>query len=63
MLRITPAAGVAGATITLSGTVPPRVRHRVELQRKDSSGWKTLIEHQDERQGAIRLHHRAPPRS
>ena len=41
-LRITPAGGVAGATIALSGTIPPRVKQRVQLQRKDSSGWKTL---------------------
>ena len=41
-LRITPAAGVPGEKITLSGTIPPKVKHRVKLQRKDSSGWNTL---------------------
>ena len=41
-LRISPAGGVAGATIALNGTIPPRVKQRVQLQRKDSSGWKTL---------------------
>lgn len=41
-LRISPAGGVAGATIALSGSIPPRVKQRVQLQRKDSSGWKTL---------------------
>ena len=41
-LKITPAGGIAGSKVTLSGQIPPRLKHRVKLQRKDSSGWNTL---------------------
>ena len=56
-LTMTPAMGAPGTTVALVGTIAPRVKHRVKLQRRDGGTFSTLaVTNTDGRGSRLRGH-------